>query len=457
MGTTYSTFFNSCDRLDIDNIVDDVNRVISCKDPKTLIGLPSNSASPTDIYLFNFKPVTTYKGEDLKKGIQKIFISDVNYPATISKNLSIQSNSIKYEYYIYKMVTSKILYHNINPHFVKFLGGSLNISYQQLKDYLIDSSRLSPSVLETNFKRNLLYILNSLINRPAITDSVLPPGISPVDINNINPNSYKYGFILTEALDVKSINTFTDYQNMNNGDTITFQKLIDLKDTITTTIDHSEWLHHCIKILFQIATACYSLFLTGTTHNDLHCGNILIKKIPERVNLYYIDGKIYKYKTTYTALIYDYDRSYNIGFNNDILDKLSPSYNATNDLIEQRDFVKCVCYIFKKFNTSEQNTMLNCLSSDIPTQQLISNRYKDPSCFLRGYPYTNNPVTDFLKPVHYNKMYSLPKIIDQIASTLQQETVLESTHVYISDNRCFQNYQIDNNMILKIAQSIRTR
>lgn len=453
MGLTYSTFLRTCDRLDIGNITD-VNQVISCKTDGTLIGLPSNSSSPTDIYLFEFKLGSVYKGEEIIKGVQKIFISEFNSPIIQHPQTIINSNGIKYEYFIYKMVISQLLHHNINPHFVKFLGGSLDINYNQLLQYLILSTGISnPAQIENNFRRNLIYMLEGLQGRPAITDNNISYAIrnsSRIVQDRSTPNNYKYGFILTEALSIKNINTFVEYTNMPIEDTITFDNLINC---IHTPSENTVYMNACVNILFQIATACYALFLSGTSHNDLHAGNILIKKIPERVNLYYIEGKMYKLKTTYTALIFDYDRSYNTGFTNEILNTLSPSFNQTNDLIEQRDFVKIACYALKNFNIAERNYMISILTNDIVTRTLLNDRYNDPSCFLRGRPYTDNPATDFIKPAQYRKINNLPIIIEKIGSHMSKYSD-PVTHVYITDSRCFKNHQIDNNSILKIAQTI---
>jgi len=51
-------------------------------------------------------------------------------------------------------------------------------------------------------------------------------------------------------------------------------------------LDVDGWL-----ILFQLAVACYALFLSRTTHNDLHDGNVILVE-NEAVITYDIEGKI---------------------------------------------------------------------------------------------------------------------------------------------------------------------
>jgi len=71
--TTSNHFFNNCEAMNFQNVVD-INKVVRCA--RNVEGKSSNSASPSDLLLFTFPPNSTYNGEEIQGGFQKVFISN---------------------------------------------------------------------------------------------------------------------------------------------------------------------------------------------------------------------------------------------------------------------------------------------------------------------------------------------------------------------------------------------
>ena len=143
MGNTVSNqFYRNCQNMNYQNIID-INGAIQCA--TNLRGLPSNSASPSDLLRFQFPsvPQSHYNGEIINGGFQKIFISNleqlnIDFPVYVRPNsiVTLTTNALYYEYYVYMEKIRNLLEKNVNPHFIKVLGGVRDTPFENLFRYM---------------------------------------------------------------------------------------------------------------------------------------------------------------------------------------------------------------------------------------------------------------------------------------------------------------------------------
>ena len=212
------------------------------------------------------------------------------------------------------------------------------------------------------------------------------------------------------------------------------------------------------SILFQVATACYALFLSNTAHNDLHPNNIMIKKIRNTVNAYNIDGMLYKQRTNIMPLLFDWDRSYVKGFANPALTPALHYANQTNELIEQRDFVKLCCFVYQFLGENERELLLNLLCKNDQGIQMLKQRYIDANCSLIKITDEEEEEINYNQPAiaseEFENIRSLPDIIQRLNMFNVNFTNLEPDNLYICSPGVFNNGFVDEKNVLKIARAM---
>lgn len=484
MGNAASLSFNSCENLNLENITD-VNEIVRCVN--ILEGVPANSASPTDIYIIQFNNDTKYNGEPLEFGFQKLFISKIredifdenskflDLPDLVMKDSYtkdgksfpfqkisfLSSQIIKYEYYIYKLKIAPLIFSNISPHFIKFLGGLTETNYSNIIDYLSDSTGMYDKTRTSlNFKRNFLCMINNFEKRKSIDDDDQKIPLYNEDLDTtllyeivkqerfrnefFNPENYQYGFILNEAISKPSTG-----QPRVIGESITMNGWFDQE------FDENE----AMNIIFQVLQACYCLFLSGVAHNDLHTGNVYIKKIPKSVIRYIINKREYLIETENMVMIYDFDRSYVNGIINPLItDKILESYNQTNELREGKDFIKNIKYLiskYKKIGKDKQfkNMFMNVILKDIRNKGIWDLRVDDS--FLRQR--VNYPYKDLITDDEWSFISPYPQMIEKLYTLLlnHPSNDVNVDKVYILDERMFtDNKYVTPNGINKVINEI---
>jgi hypothetical protein len=106
-------------------------------------------------------------------------------------------------------------------------------------------------------------------------------------------------------------------------------------------LDEEVWL-----ILCQLAIACYALFLSKTTHNDLHAGNVML--VPNKDPITYnINDEICTITPLYIVKVFDFDHAYVERYrpNRMLTDHLCNTEGYCNELVQGTD----VCSIFGIF------------------------------------------------------------------------------------------------------------
>ena len=363
---------SKCPSLSSENDLVNSTNIVNCIAISSLKGVKSSSASPTDMYSVEFIPGTNFQGTPIKKGFQKVFITDT---AGFKTDFVKEINALLYELDVYKII-KELLVKNVNCHFVKVLGGVAGgISFERLADYISTFSRIPYLDILENLTRNTnLMCYKTNLRRPAVTDSTVVINNLPLSTDNVD--NFKYGFILTEGLtelglpfpqfmtETELYENWKSYNNIPLNNVMKFSELIKInqfyqfmlyKETIPHPVLYKlefRILEQIANALFQCATACYALYINGIVHNDLHSGNVLLQKTEPTAFKYilpYAGNKEYVIASKYCALVYDWDRSFSVDKGHNML--LDSEYimaaNQSNDLIEQRDFVKILCYLYK--------------------------------------------------------------------------------------------------------------
>jgi hypothetical protein len=448
MGNTLQSFYRSCNRLNFQNITD-VNFIVNCAKNGTLRSIISQSISPSEKYVFDFVDNAYYDGHKIKHGFQKLFVT------SIDNNIF---NSLIYEYYVNTLIVKPLTDFSINPHFVKYLGGKLNLSFDNIVYYLAHKTGLDVNEVSYNLSRNINYLIDKQPPEPIEEKTDYKVA------QNYDAHALKYGFILNEGLVMNNnFMDFTNLENMENNTCITFYELLETFDYDFESEEYQQFYNTIMKLLFQVATACYALFLSKTAHNDLHPNNIMIKKIPSRVNTYNIDGNVYKQKTELMALLFDWDRSYVEGFNNPALTPGLEYANQTNNLIQQRDFVKVCCYVYKFLGENERDLLLNILSSNDEGKKMLRERYIETGCSLIRVTPEEEEMNEInlnqpaISEEEFENIRSLPEIIQRlnISNYEYNDDAMNNTdNLYICSPGVFNNGFVDEKYVLKIARAM---
>jgi hypothetical protein len=275
-----------------------------------VVGLAATSASPTDIWRIEFKPYTTYYGEELVSAYLKISVNPT-YLDTFS------NRGLEYEREVYTQVTNELLDRRICPHFVRGLLTGSMCSFEDLHRIL--RAGVDPQTIPADAPADYLQVLlieniafmtvkpiaasrkkssaaaaeaaaNPEANRrPAITNFGVrpdPPSFvrDPDATENIE-QTLRYGCLVTERLDVISLSDWL------------------AKDTKFRYEDF-------LGVVFQLIVVLWVMELRKMVHYDLHTGNVLIENVRPRRLGYVLNGVEYKVNTTYFVRVFDYDRSY---------------------------------------------------------------------------------------------------------------------------------------------------
>lgn len=290
---------------------------------KKLRGLPSNSASPSDIFVVHFNDGTKYNDKDIYNAFMKIFIS----PQSENFNSIDLSRGLEYELKIYTDVVTNLLDYNICPNYIRCYSTSKDCSFFNIRDILSNGleNAFGPGneiMYENMIVRSYYFMANNKRSRPAIESDIIIPVPNTEEVR-IKAENAKYDFIINESV---------------FGSTTLYDFLEDFKDD--TIIAY--------KILFQIFCACYGLSLMKTNHGDLHTDNVFIQKIEETTFHYNINGTIYSLKTNYLVKIFDYDRSYceNIG-KNPLLRDIKTIVGFSNVFVPNKDIWQVVFWCTK--------------------------------------------------------------------------------------------------------------
>jgi hypothetical protein len=406
----------------------DLNKINGCQIHKyvnEIIGLNRNSTSPTDTWILKFNKNIKFKlteddenGKRINFGFMKLWLDSENYKYLCKRRIGInydsiiyeQLQSLKYEESIYKYFINYVLYKNICPHFVRYLSGGDNCTFNSMGSFLkgkfIEGKLMDDDVLETNFTRNIYSSITNDENRrnigyiknPLSFDSAAEKR-KDIAANNIlkefGNNVPTFNFIISEAIDSTNTKTFFNY--IRNRDT-------------TKPYSIGEW-----SVFFQILYGCFIMEKFGVSHNDLHSSNIWIEETKRRYITYKINGNVYTFTTKNNAMIYDFDRSYwNIKGNNPSIDDyLCDKHLICNTVTSRRDFLQVAQVIFIGSTDWQSRKLLcDCLIKDENDYHKFVKLFssKKGYCLL---PDTNHKLK--INDKFFEMLYSIEEIIDNIS------------------------------------------
>ena len=378
------------------NICRDLSKIVT-----NIKGLKSDSASPTDTWVLDIKETQiNYTNTKVNTAFAKIFVSPDSLRRYIKdtrerylEQLLIPLDALNYEIKVYEEIRDQLIVPKVSPCFVLMYGQGKNCSYDDMIRLL---NANSPPIPREHFNRNILYTLENKSGRPSINSSAGA-------IYNNNVTRLDYNIIVSESLGgTKKFYEWFDKQN-------------DTKDL---------W-----KVIFQVAIACYAMYCTRIAHNDLHSGNIFIADLgKEEMFIYRINGVDFVIKSRYFPKLYDFDRAYKIGNINYINEgQFCQTYSQCNQLVEQRDFVKIMCYVVNDLGGRVKTKIINAIAPTIDAQRILDATYNiqergRKGCFLQT---VERGKLVQLPDKEYKKFNPLPIIIQNIFSYIGETFTLE--------------------------------
>jgi len=340
MGNNNSS--NSCQNNPVGpNYICDISKCT-----EKVVGLSSNSASPSDIWILTLNPGTRY-GNIVVNGevVLKIFISN-STDRYITKSIA-----LVYESAIYEFVVGSMFKKNINPHFVPYYGRALNCSRQQLVNIL--DKNVDEKYRQMAIDYNTTYYAFQIPqkNRMSVTD-VLNARFNSFSVDRANrmnhlvatQKNFGYGMIVTAKSNGRPFSEFFKTEQVQQ------QGQPYIRPTRDTML-----------VLIQIISGLCAMTPFECAHNDLHMGNIFVNRKPknELPFAYQYDSNIYTLNfdnKKYHAAIYDWDRAYcpHIGNNPIHTDLGCKQYMNCNEFIPKRDTLKILTYVMMEFIRMKQ-------------------------------------------------------------------------------------------------------
>jgi hypothetical protein len=240
-----------------------------------------------------------------------------------------------------------------------------------------------------NLSRSITYMLNGLPKRPSINSlDKIPENVHFVTTNNMIQN-IKYNLLVNESVQIVASNFhkwFKERQRLDN---------------------------ETLRVIFQIACACYAMSLSHMVHNNLHTANVFVETFAPEDITYIINDKPYTFMNIiHHAKIFSYSRSYveSIGNNNYLNSELCTDYSQCNEYIPTKDIVKLLGYILSAQNVG---TICDILCVDNTYHNKLIEIYNEGS-YLKHKGIT-------LKSTDYSMFNSMDVIISKIASYLTQD------------------------------------
>lgn len=372
----YGKFFNEIDFLNMYNKnIEDLKHNIS-----NVVGLKSKTVSCSEKWIVKFTDSTKYFFKifvDVTIYSYNEFINKVNsslhFDSDYAKFFFIYSTfGLNYEQQVYNDIIKNMMQNNICSNFVEASDSYYRYSYDDLL-YIIEgkvknnynNKPLLTQNLSHNLSRNLIDMTVERKNKRemSINDD---DDDKKENINSKLFSEFKFNIIVNKKVDQFTLNNF-------------IAKYTEDKET------------ELYNILFQVAYTCFCLSQSKTTHNDLHTENIFIEysKKP-KTYMYVVDKKMYIIKSSYKALLFDFDRSYSQSLgNNSFLEQkqyinFCDDFSQCNEHIDNKDIIKVLCYVYKYLsNVNLKKDIVNLISDDTFHIKNVT------SCFEKNCDYEN--------------------------------------------------------------------
>lgn len=399
------------------NLNEASNKCLIAECVNDIMGLPSNSASPTDVWILRFVNGTNYNGRPVDTAVMKWWLNPRSIVANNVDNLLVSRGSsldtaplfaLDYEADIYSRVINPLVNNNICSNFVTTYASNVGngCSFNRMLSILVRSSLFQDPDLDhtrTRMALSLKHMTRRIKLRPAIQDTfnrvdkrgnpIIVP-IKPEPMFDVSGDN-SYHFMINE----------TAYNEGTTEVALTFSKYMYERNKahLSGSVDQNgnvvppflniteDW-----AILFQIIAACYALSLTKTVHNDLHSGNIFLIKNDRNLREFckYTltdSNKVYRIPVYYKAKLYDFDRAYNKSIlgKNGLIDSTCAVASQCNIYYENLDMIKILYYVYS-----------NILNTDTANKALILD-------MISAQPDDNNPDNLVTNPDSRNELETI--------------------------------------------------
>ena len=389
-------------------------------------GIPSESASPTDIWFVTLQPNTKY-GDTIVTGdvSLKIYLNpNMKFPKFNGKKIvKDDTKELLYETDVYEHVIGPMLEYKINPHFVTFYGSTRNCSFKQLLRILEYNTEdkttgkpMNNNSLEEVLIRNTWWFGKGLSDRPSINNPLVVKDKSKsleIQFYNDNRDKLEYNMIATSK---------------TQGNTLS--KWIKNHIEIDSTLKTKTFDSIAEVALIQIVSGLAALELFQCAHNDLHTDNVFIDEFNQAKKVTYVYNglkgakSVFKINSNISALIYDWDRAYVYALgDNNINNYFCKDYSSCNEYVPSRDLLKVFCYILPSVTNKEYKN--NILKSMFKTEVSIN------------YFKSNVNFDSYLNDINTNEVLSPYWIIDNVYSPneiLYNLLILFNKNPYIITN-----------------------
>lgn len=323
------------------------------------VGLRSNSASQTDTIMLTLENNLNYQKNITgpnKKAFMKYWINyDYEIGNEMDKNpltnglldsFASAGKSLQYELMVYRDIIRILIDEKKCTNFIQCYASSSSCDSDSILSIILKAfPAITKKKAKSNFLNNLSYMVTGTRNRPSVTSSA-PNPILYTTIYSWLLTLYQkisYGFIVTEYREG------TTFQNWY----LTAASGGDIQTTL--------------KLLFQICFACYTMYFSKVSHNDLHLENVRLATDlvnNEKIFTYITDEIDITFDCDLKAMIYDFDRSYSpiVGMN-DFLTKdcgIRPDCNKIREGYDFTYFIICLIQ-FECRNSSNYYIVVNLL------------------------------------------------------------------------------------------------
>jgi len=286
-----------------------------------VIGLKSESASPSDQWILTLKKNATYDNKQIKQAFLKYW-SEID----IDDKISTAIHGLNYEMWTYKHIIYKLLKQNICPNFVLYLASGKFCTESQLQK-ITDASNIP----QVNLLRNMMFLVKHYEQRPAIH-------VSTNFQSTVRTfGAIRFHMLITEHVDGMSLHTYC-------GD-----KSLDL--------------NIMQEIMFQIAVGCYAMNLSKMVHNDMHSKNVLLPLNTTPLS-YCVEGTVYNLTPKYLVKIFDFDHAYVERYKRNEITRRNELYNG----LDMFYVIAYICHVYKK-NVQLTEYLINLVVKD-PTEDV---------------------------------------------------------------------------------------
>ena len=304
------------------------------KDIDKVLTTEYRTDTETDLWSLRFKRELEIKPSgygDLTikfdKAVLRMFFNWEDVEDKEEKFLEKAGYRYRYEQLFYTDVVNPLVFSGACPYFVTCYATSKGCSFDQMIElaYGKVTPRISRDVLRQNFIRNMNFILDDDDTRLSLTDDREVSGENASRVQD-----YRIGCtLLQNDLAFKFIN---DWLGERGGRTD--------RSTVSDI-----W-----KLLFQLSTAYYALFLSRSVQNasNTNFEAIRVEHTGALLTVYEIDGKMYRFASEWKIYLREFDIAYSqrLGDNETIGRKTCKRSGYCNELANNRDFI-LVCANFQ--------------------------------------------------------------------------------------------------------------